>query len=222
MNFTEKQGKIICAAVLVIIWAILLVLLALVGEGVAPGLDAGHPSEYLVMSFFVCSVLISTVPILWFLNIARMPSWFALLIFANVYYYCLSLFFGFYLTIDWWGTVAHVISSMFVSSIVFLALCIIQTHSPSHVTLGSNNGIVMLQILIGISFGGLWEVMEGYVDIILAQQYMSYGVWDMLVDIRADIIGALIMGAVFWWMLRTHTVKDIADSTHLGFLSKKN
>jgi hypothetical protein len=219
--YTEEDGKkasLLMLSMIILSFGFFLIMVKL---GLAPGLEAGHPPEYLTATFIAVGVVLSALPIMWYFDIVRMPLWFTALLTANLYYYAISMFFGMYLRIVWWGDVAHCVSSVCVCALVFLSLCILQANSPKHVTLGSTKGILVLVLLIGICFGGLWEVMEGYVDIITGTSYMVYGIWDSLMDIRADTGGAIIMVILGYVLLKKHTPEEISSTTKVRLARKK-
>jgi len=221
-EFSEEEGKRASLLGLLIIVASFVSFILMVKMGIAPGLEAGHPSEYLVATFIAVGILMSTLPIMWYFGIVRMPLWFTALLIADMYYYAISMFFGMYLRYIWWGDIGHVASSLCVTAIAFLALCILQSNSPKHVTLGSKAGVLFLVLMIGISLGGIWEVMEGYVDIMTGTPYMSYGIWDNLMDLRADTAGAIIMTALGYFLLRKYTVEEISKTTRIKISHKKD
>lgn len=196
-----------------------LICIATVLMGIAPGLAPGkHPPEYLFVSNVAIFLLISVVPVLRLMGIVRMPWWFNFLLAFDVYLYVVSLTCGFYMedSMSWWGFFGHTCSSMSVSAICFLALCLIIKHSPVDVSYGGTAGFLFVLFLISVSFGGIWEVMEGYVDIVTGTAYMSYGVFDSLQDLQADALGAALMCTIAGILLRGRTPQEIASSTHLG------
>jgi len=219
--YSEEEGKRICLIAILIVALTYGFFLTMTFLELAPGLEAGHPSEYLISTFFAVGSVVMILLLLWYFNIVRMPLWFTALLAFNLYYYSISMFFGMYLRVSWWGDVAHCISSMCVTAVVFLGLCVLESHSPGHVTLGSRKGILAMQLLIGICLGGVWEIMEGYVDIITGTSYMVYGVTDTLYDLRADTAGAIIMVIIGYILLGKYSVRQISDTTRLWFSKKK-
>lgn len=209
---TEKRNFILF---IVGLSAYFIAILAIAFSGNAPGEVSGHPRGYLTTSFTVCWIVTMIMPVLGLKRILSLPWWFIGLETANIIYYSASLFMGFYLDISWWGNVAHAISSMAVGTVVFIALCVVSCHSPSHVSLGGKWGILALTLIITVSFGGIWEIMEGYTDIILGHDYMVYGAWDTLLDLRADTGGALLITMIGWLVLRFHTPEQVSSSIRL-------
>ena len=197
--------------------------IATVLMGIAPGIGPDkHPSEYLFISNIAIFLLISVVPVLRLLGIVRMPWWFNLLLTFDVYLYVVSLTCGFYKeeSIPWWGFLGHTCSSISLSALSFLALCLVIKHNKVGLTYGHTFGFLILLFFVSVAFGGIWEVMEGYVDIVAGTDYMSYGVFDSVQDMEADTLGALIMCAIAGLILRTRTPEDIASSTRLDFHRK--
>lgn len=209
---TEHQDKVLSLLVLVVEIAVFSGMALTVSQGIAPGLDY-HPSEYLIATCVACALLLAVIPVLRITNLVKMPWWFNMLLILDVYIYSISLCLGMYMSVYWWGFFGHVLSTMSVGAVVFLALCIIEKHSPSRITFGSNAGIHCFTLMISLAFGGIWEVMEGYVDIVAGQAYMSYGVFDSLDDLRADLVGSILMVILAEYLLKLKTPEEIAGDT---------
>ena len=191
---------------------------------IAPGLGPDkHPPEYLFLSNIAIFLLISVVPALRLAGLVRMPWWFNMILAFDCYLYVVSLTCGFYKedSLPWWGFLGHTCSSMSVSALCFLALCLVMKHSNIGLRYGSTAGFLFVLFFVSISFGGIWEVMEGYIDIVAGTDYMSYGVFDSIMDMEADTLGALIMCTIAGLLLRNRTPEDIAASTHLSRPKKK-
>lgn len=204
------------------VWAgaavITLSMIALVLTGAAPGLGPDrHPPEYLIVSNIAIFLLISVVPVLRLTGIVRMPWWFNFILFFDVYLYIISLTMGFYMDpgMPWWGGFGHLCSSVAVGGICFLALCLVKKHSPVRVGYGSTAGFIVILFFTTVTFGGIWEVLEGYVDLLTGTAYMSYGVVDSLGDLQADTLGAVVICIIAAVILRNRTVDDVADSVKL-------
>ena len=214
-QMTEREDRNATILLQVFIIAMYVVMSACVLADVMPGTRYGHPPEYLLSTYVATSLLISVIPILRLTGVVRMPWWFNLLLVFDLYFYSISLSLGFYMNDDiaWWGFLGHVMSAICIGAIVFLALCVIEKQSPVRVTLGSRAGVILITMLITISFGGIWEVMEGYVDIIVGQAYMSYGVFDSLDDLRADVLGAIFMAIIAAFIMRKKSAADVASNT---------
>ena len=208
----KHRDKILSLAVLIGEVAIFCIMILTIVWDIAPGLDY-HPSEYLISTCIACAALLAVIPVLRLANVVKMPWWFNMLLILDVYVYSISLCLGMYMSVYWWGFVGHVLSTMSVGAIVFLALCIIEKHSPAHITFGSNAGIHCFTLMISLAFGGIWEVMEGYIDIVAGQAYMSYGVFDSLDDLRADLVGSVLMVILAEYLLRSKTPEEIAGDT---------
>ena len=206
------RDRILSLVVLAMEWIIFAIMILTLVWDIAPGLDY-HPIEYLISSCVACTLLLTVIPVLRLANVVKMPWWFNMLLILDVYIYIISLCLGMYMSVSWWGFFGHVLSSMSVGGVVFLALCIIEKHSPAHITFGSNAGIHCFTLMISLAFGGIWEVMEGYVDIIAGQAYMSYGVLDTLDDLRADLVGSVLMVILAEYLLRDKTPEEIAGNT---------
>lgn len=223
MNASEQKERRVAWAMLIICPMSMMALFAWVTAGLAPGLDTnlnnGHPMIYLQATCFLWAVISIFLPILRLKKLVALPYWFVAIIYADMYMYVISLCCGFYKDIAWWGDFTHVISGLVVASIVFLALCLVQANSPSHVTLGTRGGVVAMLLFVGASFGGIWELMEGATDILSGTDYMVYGAADTLADMAADMMGVLAMCLIAWFVLRKQDAKDIAADVRIG---KKN
>lgn len=184
--------------------------------GVMPGIEAGHPAIYLEATCFAWAIVSTVLPILRLLRILSVPPIFLIVVYGDIYFYVLSLNVGLYLNVSWWGDMGHVISSMVVTMIVFISMCAIQSRSPSHVTLGTNGGVAMMTFMIALSFGGVWEMIEGFADFAGGQSYMVYGANDTMGDLTADLLGAAAFSTVAYWYLGRHTAAEISSGLRIG------
>ena len=189
---------------------------AYVTAGLAPGLDAGHPTEYLQITCVLWALIMTVIPILRLMRVVSLPLWFTILVYANMYLYVISLCQGMYMNIRWWGDLTHILSSLVVASFVFIALCLMESHSPSLVTFGSERGLLCMLFLVSLSFGGIWEMMEGFTDAVAGQSFMVYGATDTLADLAADLIGALVMVVIAGSILRKQDAVSVASKIRLG------
>ena len=194
----------------------ILFVMFLVLEGWAPGLDAGHPSEYLIATCVLWAVIIEVLPLLRLGRIFSLPLWFEAILCANIYFYVAGLCGDLYLNVDWWGDMTHVLSSLIVAGFVFLILCLISANLPSYTNLGGRKGISVLLFLVAMSFGGVWEIMEGMTDFISGRPYMIYGASDTLGDVTADFIGVTIMALISYTVLGSQTPEKIAEGVRFG------
>ncbi|MCL2607993.1 MAG: hypothetical protein FWD92_05520 [Methanomassiliicoccaceae archaeon] len=215
----EAKERRVAWAMLIICPLSMLAMFTYVTLGHAQGLAAGHPMEYLQMTCVLWAVVMVFIPILRITRMVTLPYWFMAILYFNMYMYVISLCHGMYFDVWWWANFTHVVSSAVVGSIVFMALCLIQAHSPPNVSLGSRGGIVATLILVTFCFGVVWEIMEGFTDILTRMDYMSYGATHTLWNLSADLVGALIMAAIAWIMLGRHSVNEISSEIRLG---KKN
>ena len=220
MNVDERKERRIAWIMLIVCPLSMMVMFALVTVGYARGLE-WHPTEYLQATCALWALVMTVLPILRLARIINLPFLFVALLYANMYMYVLSLCYGMYMdpAIPWWGDLTHVISGLVVTSIVFMALCLMSTHSPPHVTFGSRGGLAAMVFVTGCAFGVIWEIMEGFTDIIAGFDYMVYGGADTLYDLLADMIGAVIMATAAWMILGRYSANDIASTIRLG---KKN
>jgi len=191
-------------------------ILATVLAGIAPGLEAGHPTEYLVATCVLWMIIIEVLPILRLARIFSLPIWFECVLYGNMYFYVSALCGGLYLNVDWWGDMTHVLSSLIVAGFVFLVLCMASTRIPSYTNLGGRGGMSALLFLVAMSFGGIWEIMEGMTDFISGKPYMVYGASDTLGDVTADLLGVTLMTIIAFIMLGTRSPEQIASDVRFG------
>ncbi|MBO4357040.1 MAG: hypothetical protein J5813_02580 [Candidatus Methanomethylophilaceae archaeon] len=209
----ERRSAIIKLMVLPI--PIIIVLITVL-MGIAPGLEAGHPLEYLTATCILWAVFILVLPLLRLLRIFSLPLWFEIILYANIYLYVCGLCYGLYLNVSWWGDMTHVLSSLIVAGFVFLVICLMTTRLPPHTDFGGRKGLTLLLFLVAMSFGGIWEIMEGATDFISGYSYMIYGATDTLGDITADFIGVSLMTMFAYVALGKHDAKEIAKEVRFG------
>ncbi len=171
----------------------IIIVAAFVFMGITPGLDAGHDSTYLLSICLLAGVLSVALPILRLLRIVSVSRVLSLAIYADIYMFLLSLHLGMYKTVNNWGEITHVISSMLVTFIVFALFHLMEKLSRSYVSFGSGVWVCVFAFVVTLGLGGVWEMVEGFTDAITGQDYMVYGVDDTLGDLIADVIGATIV-----------------------------
>lgn len=174
-----------------------------------------HPRIYLQTTCLLWASIMTLLPVARLRRILALPIWFMLILYGDMYIFVTSLLNGLYMELSWWANFTHVVSSLVVSSIVYMALCVMAAHSPSHVVL-SKGAIVMMTFLIGCAFGVIWEVGEGLVEIITKVDYMSYGAVHTLYNLVADVVGAAIMAVIAFCMLRKHDAVYFASKVRIG------
>ena len=216
MNAEDVKERRIAWAMLILCPLSIMMMFVYVTLGYARGLAAGHPVEYLQLTCVLWAIIMTVLPILRLARLVSLPLWFIVLVYGNMYLYVISLCEGLYFNLLWWPDFTHVISSMVIASIVFIALCCMEAGSPKHVTFGSRGGIIAMTIFAAFSFGAIWEIMEGFTDILTGVDYMSYGALHTMGNLVADMLGVIIMAAVAWLLLSSHEVKDIASKVRLG------
>ena len=182
----------------------------------APGLEAGHPIEYLAATCILWALIIEVLPLLRLLRIFSLPWWFETILYANMYLYVTALCGGLYLNISWWGDMTHVLSSLIVAGFVFLILCFMDSKLPDHASFGGRAGMSLMLFFVAMSFGGIWEIMEGMTDFIAGSAYMQYGADDTLGDITADFTGVLLMTIISYLIMGKRSANDIASEVRFG------
>ena len=216
MNSEDAKERRAAWAMLVICPLLMMAEFAYVTMGYAHGLEAGHPMEYLQTTCVLWALISMVLPILRILRVAALPLWFSVLVYGDMCLFVVSLCQGMYFEMLWWPDFTHVISSAVVASLAFLALCLMQARSPPHVSLGARGGIVAATIIVAFGFGAIWEIMEGFTDIITQVDYMSYGAQHTISNFNADMLGAFLMGAVAWAILTRHDVMYVASKIRIG------
>ena len=69
---------------------------------------------------------------------------------------------------------------------------------------------------VALSFGGIWEMMEGFTDTATGYSYMVYGATDTMGDLAADMIGVMIVTICAHVYLRNHDMAEISCRVRLG------
>lgn len=194
----------------------MMIICAFVVTGLAPGLDAGHPMVYLVATCVLWAMISLVLPILRLMELVSLPAGLVAVIYGNMFFYVLCLCAGFYLNVSWCGDFGHVVSSIVVSSIVFVAICLIDAHSPPHVTMGSRAGVTIMLFMVAMSFGGIWEMMEGFTDAVTGSSYMVYGATDTMGDLSADFLGVTAVSIFAYLYLGRSSTDRIASKVRFG------
>ena len=219
MNTNDAKERRIAWTILILGPLSMAVMFAYVTLGYAPGLEAGdegHPMIYLQMTCLLWAIIMTVIPILRLTRAVALPLWFTAIVYGHMYLYVISLCQGMYLDIAWWGDFTHIIASLIVSALVFIGLCLMESRSPKHVTFGSNKGLLVMLFLVAMSFGGIWELMEGFTDFIGGNAYMIYGSTDTVADITADLAGATIMVIIASQILKKQGAEGVASKVRLG------
>jgi hypothetical protein len=212
----EAKERRIAWTFLIVTPLTMVLLFMYVTLGYAGGLAAGHDMIYLQMTCILWGIIMAVPPALRLSRLVALPLWFMAILYADMYMYSISLCHGMYFNLWWWANFTHVISSMVVTAIIFMALCLVQSRSPPHLTLGSRGGSTAMLIMAGLSFGVIWEIMEGYTGILTSVDYMSYGAEHTLENLGADLIGTIIMAVIAFIMLSKHTAEAIASKIRIG------
>jgi len=221
MNASETKERKVAWAMLILCPLSMMIVCAIVTMGYGRGL-LHHQLGYLQVTCILWAIIMMVLPVLRLARKISLPYWFMALLYADMYMFVLSLCHGMYFEpllfgeMLWWGDFTHVISGMVVASIVFMALCLMESRSPKHVTLGGRGGIAVMVFIIGCAFGVIWEMMEGFTDIISEFDHMSYGGVYTLYDLLADAIGAFIMAVIAFIILSKHDAKHVASQIRMG------
>jgi hypothetical protein len=216
MKADDAKERRIAWIILIVCPLSMMLMFTYVTLGYAGGLAAGHPMNYLQTTCILWAAIMTVLPILRLIRLVSLPFWFMALLYADMYMFVFTLCEGMYFRIFWWADLTHVVSGMVIASIVLMALCSMQVRSPAHVTLGSRGGIIAVLIMVTMSFGAIWEMMEGFTGILTGVDYMSYGVLHTMGNLTADLIGILILSAVAWVMLDIRGAAGIASKIRLG------
>ena len=76
--------------------------------------------------------------------------------------------------------------------------------------------MAIMLLLVALSFGGVWEMIEGFTDGVTGNAYMVYGASDTMGDLSADLIGAFIVSVGVYLYLGNHVPSDISSKVRLG------
>lgn len=170
---------------------------------------------YVGFTNIFCATIITILPLLkragWFTS----PYWLMMIMSLNVMMYGMSLFFGFYHYIWWWDKFTHLLSSLLVTMLVFVALGAIECHT-NRISLMPKTAFLLITFLMGVAIGNAWEMFEGFVDFIVSSNHMQdIDAFDTLMDILMDSIGALIMVIIGAAILRKRSICDVISE--MGF-----
>ena len=112
-----------------------------------------------------------------------------LFVFISLYLGTLNNFYRY----EWWDTMLHAVSGIIIG---FLAIIILKKHNPHNSMNGYNLVFVFIFVLSFAALCGvIWEIYEFTIDTLfnLDMQGVKYcGVTDTMVDLIADLIGAII------------------------------
>lgn len=170
---------------------------------------------YVGFTNLFCAIIITILPLLKRIGWFTAPYWLMIMMSLDVMLYGLSLFFGFYHYYWWWDKFTHVLSSILVTMLVFIALGAIECHT-NRISLMPKSAFLLTTFLIGVAIGNAWEMFEGFVDFIVSSNHMQdLDAFDTLMDTVMDAIGALIMTAVGAVILRGKDVCDVISD--MGF-----
>lgn len=159
------------------------------------GLAIGQYGDtYIFSTFIVMAIIVVILPIIRYKRWLVFPYWFVAMVSLCIYIYSVPLFLGFFDNLWWWDEFSHWYSSVIVSMIVFLALCLMQ-YSAKRMYM-SIPVLAFLTFFMGFGFGCVWEVYEGTVDWVFNGSYMSYSVFDSLCDVQMDFLGSLTMAVI--------------------------
>lgn len=195
----------------VILPGILLVfaLMSYMGKSVA-----NFGDSYVLATIIVCMIAVSVAPVLRYLGVIRMPYWFIAIITSDIYIHAITLYFGTYQTTIWWDRFTHFYSSLVVSMIVFIGLCILDKYILK-IDFGGNALFLAMVFFCGYGFGNLWEIFEWTIDTVFGNAFMQYSVFDTLGDVTIDAAGALAMVVVGAVVLYGRSPADIISDIGL-------
>lgn len=160
------------------------------------GYNHGSSTEWYVgFTNIFCAAMVTILPLLkrkgWFIA----PYWLIIPVSLNVMMYGISLFLGFYHYFWWWDEFTHMLSSMLVAILVFIALGAIECHT-NHISL-PKPAFLLATFLITVGIGNAWELFEGAVDFLVSSNHMQdIDAFDTLTDTTMDAVGALIVVAI--------------------------
>lgn len=170
---------------------------------------------YVGFTNIFCAAMITILPIFkrkgWF----TAPYWLMMTISLNVMMYGISLFFGLYHYLWWWDGFTHMLSSVLVTMLAFIALCVIEGYTE-RISLPVP-ALLLTAFLIGVGIGNAWEMFEGLVDFIVSSNHMQdiYAL-DTITDIAMDTVGALIMTVMGAAILRRRNAFEVISEMGFG------
>ena len=177
-----------------------------------------HAPDYAATTQIVAGLALMIIPIMRLTRVIMLPYWFFAIVSLNIILYSTSLFFGFYTYLWWWDEVCHAFSSLLVTMIAFVALCIIE-HYTKMISLMPKSAFLFMVFMIGVAFGNIWEMWEGAVDQLMGVKHMQeVDAFDTLSDLLMDIVGAAAMVLIAMIMMRRKTVSELA--AEMGFEGK--
>ncbi len=201
MTKTVEQQRKTDLALVFLLPIGLLVVFVLSRMGFAIG---NNGDTYIAATHIVIACVTTIPPLIRYTRMLVLPYWFIAIVTINIYAYGIPLFLGFYDNIWWWDEFAHCMSSMLVTMVVFMALCIIDAVADNVVM--SPAVLCFLTFIGGFALGNIWELFEGTVDWVFGGDFMQYFIQDTLGDIHMDFVGTLLMTAVAAYILRTMDV----------------
>lgn len=169
---------------------------------------ANFGDSYVLATIVVCILAAMVTPVLRYLGIIRMPYWFMAIVTSDIYIHAITLYFGTYQTTAWWDHFTHFYSSLVVSMVVFIGLCILDKYIQK-IDFGGNLLFLTIVFLCGYGFGNIWEIFEWTVDTVFGNAFMQYSVFDTLGDVTIDALGALVMVMIGALILRGRTPADV-------------
>ena len=169
---------------------------------------ANFGDSYVLATIVVCILAAMVTPGLRYLGIIRMPYWFMAIVTSDIYIHAITLYFGTYQTTAWWDHFTHFYSSLVVSMVVFIGLCILDKYIQK-IDFGGNLLFLTIVFLCGYGFGNIWEIFEWTVDTVFGNAFMQYSVFDTLGDVTIDALGALVMVMIGALILRGRTPADV-------------
>lgn len=201
----EQQKKIdLALMILCPLGLIVVFILARLGYGLAV-----YSDTYVAATQVVMAALTVILPAIRYTRRLVFPYWFIFIINGNIYLYCIPLFLGYYDTIWWWDEFAHWMSTILVTLIVFIALCLIQylakrVYMPAGV-------MCFLTLVGGFALGNIWEIMEGTIDWLFGGDYMQHWIADTLEDIHMDFVGSMTMTIIAYFVLRRTSIEELVS-----------
>lgn len=169
---------------------------------------ANFGDSYVLATILVCILAAMVAPVLRFMGVIRMPYWFIAIITSDIYIHAITLYFGTYQTTAWWDHFTHFYSSLVVSMIVFIGLCILDKYIMK-IDFGGNFLFLAMVFMCGYGFGNIWEIFEWTIDTVFGNAFMQYSIFDTLGDVTIDALGALVMVIIGAFILHGRTPTDV-------------
>ena len=149
----------------------------------------------------------------------RIPAEFQLLAIAFVF---ATLFLGevlrYYDRFAWWDTALHAFSGLLMGVFGFLLVYLLNENRRVDLQLRPRF-VAFFAFLFAVAVGTFWEIFEFVVDQLFGTGMQSGGLYDTMLDLMFDAVGAAAISFFAWWYLRRGERSFVARWVH-KFISR--